>query len=237
MSFGRRIGAQLLAEGIERRADLAAPDGARRRARPGLPARQAGPGAGGRHGGSTSARAPRPRRPGPRRTAATHARSAYHRGHDRSHRDPGIRHQRPSPVPSPTTSGPSSTTCATRRSPPIDPDGGPRQAVVWYTVDGDEIVINSAIGRRWPTNLLRDPRLSFAVIDAADGYRWVGLTGTVRVDHRLGDDAGRHRGDGPPLPRRRARRGRAARSASASSARTGSPSGSAPTTIHDELDG
>ena len=63
----------------------------------------------------------------------------------------------------------------------IDPDGTPRQAVIWYTVDGDEIVINSAIGRRWPTNLLRDPRLAFSVIDATDGYRWVGLTGTVRA--------------------------------------------------------
>ena len=28
----------------------------------------------------------------------------------------------------------------------IDPDGAPHQAVVWYTVEGDEIVINSAIG-------------------------------------------------------------------------------------------
>ncbi len=63
----------------------------------------------------------------------------------------------------------------------IDPDGRPSQAVVWYAVDGDEIVINSAIGRRWPTNLQRDPRLSFAVIDASDPYRWVGFTGTVRA--------------------------------------------------------
>jgi PPOX class probable F420-dependent enzyme len=62
----------------------------------------------------------------------------------------------------------------------IDPDGRPRQAVAWYTLDGDEIVLNSAIGRRWPANLVRDPRLSFTVIDAADQYRWVGLTGTVR---------------------------------------------------------
>ena len=57
----------------------------------------------------------------------------------------------------------------------------PRQAVIWYTVDGDEIVINSAVGRRWPTNLLRDPRLAFTVTDPIDGYRWVGLTGTVRA--------------------------------------------------------
>ena len=63
----------------------------------------------------------------------------------------------------------------------VDPDGRPRQAVVWYTVEGDEIVINSAVGRRWPTNLTRDPRLSIAVIDATDGYRWVGLSGTVRA--------------------------------------------------------
>ena len=47
----------------------------------------------------------------------------------------------------------------------VDPDGSPRPAVVWYAVDGDEIVINSALGRRWPTNLIRDPRLSHAVID------------------------------------------------------------------------
>jgi PPOX class probable F420-dependent enzyme len=62
----------------------------------------------------------------------------------------------------------------------IDPDGAPRQAVVWYTLDGDEFVINSRVGRRWPTNLLRDPRIAFAVVDAADGQRWAGLNGTVR---------------------------------------------------------
>src|SRR5262245_1556717 len=63
----------------------------------------------------------------------------------------------------------------------LDPDGTPRQAVVWYTVDGDEIVFNSRVGRRWPPNLLRDGRLSVAITDDADGYRWIGLTGTVRA--------------------------------------------------------
>ena len=38
-----------------------------------------------------------------------------------------------------------------------DPDGAPRQAV----------------------NLVRDPRISMAVADAEDGYRWVGLTGVT----------------------------------------------------------
>jgi PPOX class probable F420-dependent enzyme len=60
----------------------------------------------------------------------------------------------------------------------IDPDGAPRQAVIWYTLDGDELVINSAVGRRWPANLLRDPRISMAITDQ-DGYRWIGLTGVA----------------------------------------------------------
>ena len=63
----------------------------------------------------------------------------------------------------------------------IDADGAPRQAVVWYALEGDEFVINSRVGRRWPSNLLRDPRIAFSVVDAADGARWAGLTGTARA--------------------------------------------------------
>jgi len=61
----------------------------------------------------------------------------------------------------------------------IDPDGGPRQAVIWYLVRGEELVINSLEGRRWPANLRRDARISFTVIDPKDGYNWVGLNGLV----------------------------------------------------------
>lgn len=61
----------------------------------------------------------------------------------------------------------------------LDPDGSPRQAVIWYRLDEDELVINSAVGRRWPANLVRDRRISIAVADERDGYRWVGLSGTV----------------------------------------------------------
>jgi PPOX class probable F420-dependent enzyme len=60
-----------------------------------------------------------------------------------------------------------------------DADGAPRQAVIWYLLDGDELVVNSRVGRRWPTNLLRDPRVYLAVFDEADPLRWVGLGGTV----------------------------------------------------------
>jgi PPOX class probable F420-dependent enzyme len=63
----------------------------------------------------------------------------------------------------------------------IDPDGSARQAVIWYRLEGDQIVINSLSGRRWPSNLERDARISVAVSDQADGYRWVGLIGRVSV--------------------------------------------------------
>ena len=63
----------------------------------------------------------------------------------------------------------------------IDPDGTPRQAVVWYTLGDDAVVINSAVGRRWPANLVRDGRISVVVTDPVDSYRWVGLSGRVEV--------------------------------------------------------
>ena len=82
----------------------------------------------------------------------------------------------------------------------IDADGAPRQAVIWFLLDGDTIVINSLEGRRWPTNLRRDPRISIAVT-AADA-RIVGRAHRDRRDRRRpGAGPGRHRGDGPPLPR------------------------------------
>lgn len=60
----------------------------------------------------------------------------------------------------------------------VDPGGAPHQAVVWYRLDGDEIVVNSAEGRRWPANLRRDPRIHFLV---EDDYRYVGTRGVVTV--------------------------------------------------------
>jgi PPOX class probable F420-dependent enzyme len=74
----------------------------------------------------------------------------------------------------------------------VDPDGGPRQAVVWYLVEDEQLVINSLDGRRWPANLRRDPRISFTVIDAVDGYNWVGLNGLVTD---VSDDQSRAQAD------------------------------------------
>jgi PPOX class probable F420-dependent enzyme len=60
----------------------------------------------------------------------------------------------------------------------LNPDGSPLQAVAWFRLEGDAIVFNSAVGRRWPANLIRDPRVSVMV---ADGYDYVELRGRVQV--------------------------------------------------------
>lgn len=61
----------------------------------------------------------------------------------------------------------------------LNPDGSPLQAVVWYLLDGDEIVFNSRLGRRWPSNLQRDRRVSLTV---ADGYEYIEFRGEVEID-------------------------------------------------------
>ena len=60
----------------------------------------------------------------------------------------------------------------------VSADGSPFQAVIWYLVRGDTLVINSKVDRVWPTNLLRDARVSLVV---EDGYDWVGVRGRAEA--------------------------------------------------------
>jgi PPOX class probable F420-dependent enzyme len=61
-----------------------------------------------------------------------------------------------------------------------NPDGSPHLAVMWYLIDGDDIVVNSAQGRVKDRNLAADPRMSALV---ADGYRWIRIDGNAKIDH------------------------------------------------------
>jgi len=60
-------------------------------------------------------------------------------------------------------------------------EGSPHQATVWYGFDGDDLFINSRVGRRWPTDLLRDPRVSL-IVDDSDAA--TGREGFVAVQAR-----------------------------------------------------
>ena len=61
-----------------------------------------------------------------------------------------------------------------------NPDGSPHLAVMWYLLDGDDIVVNSAQGRFKDRNLARDPRMSVVV---EDEYRWIRIDGRARIEH------------------------------------------------------
>ena len=70
----------------------------------------------------------------------------------------------------------------------LNDDGSPHQAVVWYLLEGDRILINSRRERRWPRNLERDGRISLAVHDHVQAEHWVGLRGQAGV-LRIGEGA------------------------------------------------
>jgi PPOX class probable F420-dependent enzyme len=61
-----------------------------------------------------------------------------------------------------------------------NPDGSPHLAVMWYLLDGDDIVVNSAQGRIKDRNLAADPRMSVII---ADGYRFVRVDGRAKIEH------------------------------------------------------
>ena len=70
----------------------------------------------------------------------------------------------------------------------VNEDGSPHQAVVWFLLEADCLVVNSRRGRRWSRNLEHDDRVHVAVHDRAKPQHWVGLRGRARVV-RTGDAA------------------------------------------------
>jgi PPOX class probable F420-dependent enzyme len=59
-------------------------------------------------------------------------------------------------------------------------DGSAHLTVMWYELQGDVIMFNTAAGRKKPENLTRDPRASLIV---PDGYRFVRVDGTVHANN------------------------------------------------------
>src|SRR5437763_234973 len=48
----------------------------------------------------------------------------------------------------------------------FNPDGTITSSVVWISGEDGTVAVNSAIGRRWPSNLDRDPRVTVLVQEA-----------------------------------------------------------------------
>ena len=61
----------------------------------------------------------------------------------------------------------------------INADGSPQQTIMWYELQGDEIMMNTRDGRVKAGNFRRDTRASICV---EEGYRGVTIQGTVRLN-------------------------------------------------------
>lgn len=62
----------------------------------------------------------------------------------------------------------------------VNRDGSPQLSAMWYELQGDEIMMNSMVGRTKERNLKRDPRCSLCVVD---GYYYVTLHGTATLNY------------------------------------------------------
>jgi PPOX class probable F420-dependent enzyme len=58
-------------------------------------------------------------------------------------------------------------------------DGNPQVTPVWVDYDGKYVRVNSALGRVKDKNMRRDPRVSLAIQDPDNPYRYVEIRGKV----------------------------------------------------------
>lgn len=61
----------------------------------------------------------------------------------------------------------------------VMPDGRPQVTPVWVDYDGRYVLVNSARGRKKDQNMRRDPRVSLAILDPDNPYRYVEIRGRV----------------------------------------------------------
>ena len=59
--------------------------------------------------------------------------------------------------------------------------GIPQLTMVWVDVDGDEVLFNTAEGRKKPQNLHRDPRVIVSVQDRDDPQAYAVFHGKARI--------------------------------------------------------
>ncbi|MEI8147741.1 MAG: PPOX class F420-dependent oxidoreductase [Actinomycetes bacterium] len=61
----------------------------------------------------------------------------------------------------------------------LGPDGAPHVTPVWGELDGDDIIINTALGRAKARNLANDGRVAISLTDPDNPYTVISIRGTV----------------------------------------------------------
>lgn len=66
-------------------------------------------------------------------------------------------------------------------------DGSPQVTPVWFNVDGENLLINSAAGRVKDKNMRRDGRIALTIADPKNMYRYIQVRGKiVEIDEANG---------------------------------------------------
>jgi len=60
-------------------------------------------------------------------------------------------------------------------------DGSPHSTVVWVDAIDDTVLFNTARGRAKERHILGDPRVSVAVIDPQNAFKWVAVSGSAEL--------------------------------------------------------
>ncbi|MEI8127812.1 MAG: PPOX class F420-dependent oxidoreductase [Actinomycetota bacterium] len=58
-------------------------------------------------------------------------------------------------------------------------DGAPQVTPVWTMLDGDDVIINTALGRAKARNLANDARVAISLTDPDDQYSVIAIRGSV----------------------------------------------------------
>ncbi len=70
----------------------------------------------------------------------------------------------------------------------VNPDGSSQATVVWVDVRDEKIIVNSALGRKKPRNLARNPSVALAWFDPENPYSSITIQGRV-VESYTGEQA------------------------------------------------
>lgn len=71
----------------------------------------------------------------------------------------------------------------------VRPDGTPHVTPVWVDVDGDNVVINTALGRTKARNIHKDTVVAVSMLDPKNPYQAIAFQGTVTEVTEEGADA------------------------------------------------
>ncbi len=72
----------------------------------------------------------------------------------------------------------------------LNKDGSPHLTPTWIDTDGENVLVNTALGRQKPKNVGRDSRIAVGVFDLANPYDYVSISGKVvrRVTGKEAED-------------------------------------------------